>query len=472
MPRTATATTRKPAGSLGVTLDPAQARFFRDEARVQVVCWHRQKGKDFTAAAKAVFDSLQTNQPWYIVSLTQRQADETFDKCVAWAKRYKQAIEKLRTHERGFTEYDADLDQRFQFKARELHLPGGGKVVSLPGRNPDTLAGLTGNVIFTEFGLFPNGGYDHWRVVFPLATRGFRVIVISTPRGKDSKFFELAGDPDTYSLHWCDIHKSIEEGFTLRDQDGNPTDLDTFKRLYGDPTGFRREYELEFSGDLDALVKWGRLAVAGELGRDEPFDLVEITKDNGFGRLPVEDVEVEGRLEIGWDVARRSDLSAVWINLAKPSGAKALRCLVLMRDCSFELQRQVVRAAMRSPRAVGCGDATGLGMDSNETLRTLFGERWLPVEFTSKSKSELGSMLATTFDEGSQAIPPIDGEHKFIAADIYAIQREQSSTSERLKLVEGDNPLRPESHCDIAYAAALALKAGSLQNVQPGVMWI
>ena len=43
-------------------------------------------------------------------------------------------------------------------------------------------AGLTGNIIFTEFGLFPRGGQAHWRVIFPLATRGFMVIVISTPR--------------------------------------------------------------------------------------------------------------------------------------------------------------------------------------------------------------------------------------------------------------------------------------------------
>jgi phage FluMu gp28-like protein len=110
----------------------------------------------------------------------------------------------------------------FVCKARELILPNGARVVSLPGRDPDTLAGLTGNVIFTEFGLFPGGGYDHWRVVFPLATRGFKVIVISTPRGKNTKFFELWSDKETYSVHTCDIYQSVEQdGFVLRDNKGD-----------------------------------------------------------------------------------------------------------------------------------------------------------------------------------------------------------------------------------------------------------
>ncbi|MEX0886057.1 MAG: hypothetical protein WD009_06420 [Phycisphaeraceae bacterium] len=455
-------------------LDPAQQRFFVDTARVQVACWHRQKGKDFTTAAKAVLHAMEHRQPWYIVSLTQRQADETFAKCVAWAKAYQVAIDHIT--EREYGERDAALDEEFQFKARELHLPGGGKVVSLPGRNPDTLAGLTGNVIFTEFGLFPNGGYDHWRVVFPLATRGFHVITISTPRGRNTKFFELVNDADTYSVHRCNIHQSVAEGFVLRDQHGEPCSLETFKALYGDDAGWRREYECEFTGDLDALVSWARLMDAGERGRDLPFDVMNVEGEAGleldfFAGLDIPD----GRLELGWDVARRGHLSALWVNHARPSGEKRLRALVLMRNVTFELQRGIVRAAMEHPAgAVGCGDATGLGMDSNETLKTHYADSWEPVEFTAKRKSELGSTLATAFIDGAQALPPLDGEHKYVAADIYAIQKEEegAGASRRLKLHETENPLLPESHCDIAYAGALALRAATLENAPVRVSWL
>jgi len=458
----------------GVELDPAQKRFFADESRVQVVCWHRQKGKDFTTAAKAVLQALAKGDTWYIVSLTQRQADETFEKCVWWAKKYKLAME---TVERAAGRiYDRDIDELFEFKARELRLPNGGKVVSLPGRDPDTLAGLTGNVIFTEFGLFPNGGYDHWRVVFPLATRGFHVIAISTPRGKNTKFFELVSDPETYSVHFCDIHQSVAEGFVLKDQNGEPCTLEAFKKLYGDESGWAREYECQFTGDLDALVRWAQLIDAGELGRDQPFDLLRVEGESGWdGTFFDRALPADGRLEIGWDVARRGHLSALWVNHASPGMPKRLRFLVLMHNTAFELQRTTVRAAMDVPiGAVGCGDATGLGMDSNETLRNLYGDRWEPVDFGGRRKSDLGSTLATTFGDGGQAIPPVDGPHKFIATDLYAIQREETGAGEsrRLKLHETENPLMADSHCDIAYAGALALRSGSLAHVEVGAVFV
>lgn len=450
---------------MAVELDPAQKRFMKDESRVQVVCWHRQKGKDFATAAKAVLDAMRTGQAWYIVSLTQRQADETFDKCVKWAKAFKVIIEAIESQTR--TEYDHDLDEEFEFKARELRLPNGGRVVSLPGRNPDALAGFTGNVVFTEFGLFPGGGYDHWRVVFPLTTRGFKVIVISTPRSKNTKFYELVSDSETYSVHVCDIYQSIAEGYVLKDQNGEPCDVETFKRLYGDDSGWAREYECQFTGDLETLVKWGLLEAAGDLGRGEPFDLLRIEADAGwqpgfFRGL----AESDHRAEIGWDVARRGHLSALWVNVRRSAGVKALRYLVLMHDATFALQREVVCAAMDArPGNVGCGDATGLGMESNETLTARYGERWEGVDFGGKRKSDIGSGLATAFNDAAQLIPPLDGPHKFIATDIYAIQRQVEGEridagKARLKLTENPNPLMDQSHCDIAYAGGLAIRAG------------
>lgn len=451
-----------------ITLDPAQQRFFADKARVQAVCWHRQKGKDFTTAAKAVLQAMETGQNWFIVSLTQRQADATFDKCKFWARYYRDRIGQFQEVEHPERhEWDEDFQHLFTFKSRELLLPNGGRVVSLPGRDPDALAGLTGNVIFTEFGLFPKGGYDHWRVVFPLATRGFHVIVISTPRGKDTKFYEIVNDPETYSVHLCDIHQSIAEGLILRDQEGNPTDLDTFKRLYGDEIGFKREYECQFMGALDALIKWSQLEQAAALGADLPFDLLRIEGDAGwdagfFGYLAAAD---STRAEHGWDVARRGHLSVLWTNIPR-GDARHLRSLVLMSNTTFAMQRQIVTAAMRLPGAVGCGDATGLGMDSNETLEAQFPDRWEGVNFGGKRKSDLGSGLATAFKDAAQTLPAFD-PYKFIATDLYAVQRDAGAEGKvnengksTLKLVESENPLMPESHCDIAYAGALAIRAG------------
>ena len=454
---------------------PCQRRLFDDDARVIVVNWHRQRGKDFCAAGKAVAHALETGQPWFIVSLTQRQADATFDKAKAFSDMLARAAKRkgeITLTDREYVEFDREISQAFRCTARTLRLPGGGSVTALPGRDPDTLAGLTGNVIFTEFGLFPNGGYDHWRVVFPLSTRGYQVIVISTPRGKNSKFFELFSQPDVYSVHLQTILDSVAEGFVLRDNQGEPTTLEVFQRLYGDPAGWRREYLCEFTGDMEALVKWAQLVAAGSRESDLPFECLRITDGNGWREDFFDGLAgVTGRPELGWDVARRSDLSSLWVNVAGPGGIRRLRWLVLMARTEFALQRTVIRTAMQANRrAVGCGDATGLGMDSNETLTTLFGSRWQGVDFTAKSKRELGSLLATAYDEGSQLLPPSDGEHKYIHTDLYAIQRE--GAADQLRLAESDNPLLADSHCDIAYSNALSLKAAGIVAARPYVsLW-
>lgn len=461
-----------------ITFDRSQQRVFNDDSRVIAVNWHRQKGKDFVSAAKAVDSALNKGGDWFIVSLTQRQADATFRKAKKFAEAYKALLKiqgKLQFTEREYEEFDKTINHTFQCKAREIVFPNGARVVSLPGRDPDTLAGLTGNVIFTEFGLFPNGGYDHWRVVFPLATRGFQVMVISTPRGKNSKYFEICSEPETYSVHTCDIVQSVmEEGFVLRDNQGNETTIENFKKLYGDDIGWQREYMCKFMGDLEALLKWAQLQRATSLGEGRPFDLLRVKDDKNwqpgfFDRLR----EIEGRCEMGWDVARRGHISSLWINSYTGNPIRHLRAMVLMEDCSFTMQREIVTSAMNSKESnVGCGDATGLGMDSNETLANEFGDgrdegRWEPVTFTAKSKSDLASLLKTTFDDGTQTLPSMKGEYKYIATDLYAIQKDESEG--KLKLDETENPLLPQSHCDIAWSGGLALRAAGLNPVTAGL---
>jgi len=459
-----------------IRLLPYQQAFFRDDARVLVGLWCRQAGKDFTTAAKAVDHALRTGQAWYIVSITQRQADETFAKAKAIAESLRRALhlsgsvsEEVSAE---YVEHDAAIDQSFRCQARTLHLPGGGKVVALPGRNPDTLAGLTGNVILTEFGLFPNGGYDHWRVVFPLSTRGFRVIAISTPRGKNTKFFELCNDPATYSVHQVDIHRAVADGLVLTDQNGRPTTIEAFRKLYGDEIGWQREYLCQFTGDLEALLKWAALMAAGERPWQKglPIDVIRLSNDSGL------DVAALARMfagadrhEIGWDVARHKNFSSVWVNNVLPGGKRSLRTLVLMQECSFALQRSVISALMDAcDGAVGCGDATGLGMDSNETLCQKYPGRWEGVTFTAASKREMGSLLRTAFDDGDQSIPDINGPHKFIATDLYALQMEAGSS---MRLIEGSNPLLADSHCDIAYSLALARRAVRIE-ADAGYLWV
>lgn len=479
-----TAVARPPADSV-IRFDASQRRLFEDPARVIVVNWHRQKGKDFTAAAKAVDHALRSGQAWYIVALTQAQADETFNKCKAVAEIYKRLLKiqgRVEEEAEAFTDRDREIDQAFAATARILRLPGGGKVVSLPGKNPDTLAGRTGNMILTEFGLYPKGGYEHWKILFPITTRGgFKLIAISTPRGKNTKFYEIFSNPEQfYSVHFCDIRRSVfEDGYQLFDAQGNAFDqgtdeareraIATFRRIYGDEGGWQREYECQFTGDLTALIAWAELERAGAMENPDGFVYRRIDGASAGG-LPVGNPfagALNGRrIAIGWDVARRGHLSVIAVNTLTVGKPSRLAAVIAMRDCSFEFMRSAVTALMDTSRgSVGHGDATGLGMESNEVLEKRYRERWTPFTFTAAGKREVASALKTGFSDGMQTLPPIDGPHKFVATDLYAIQADQTGAS--LLLSESPNPLLEESHCDIAYAIGLARLAGAKIAKEP-----
>lgn len=470
-----------------IKFDPSQRALFDDETRIIAVNWHRQKGKDFTAAAKAVDHAIRTGQSWYIVALTQAQADETFAKAKKIAAAFK-ALLKIRGNitesSEDFLDRDREIDHLFRCTARTLHLPNGGRIVSLPGRDPDTLAGRSGNMILTEFGLYPNGGYAHWEVLFPITTRGgFKLIVISTPRGKNTKFYEVISNPDgDYSVHLCDIRRSVfEDGYQIYGAKGEAlpigTDAEkeaaiaTLRRLYKSEAKWPREYGCEFTGDMSALITWAEIERMASLGVGRPFFYKRI--DSTFagvmdllsllGHAP----QFSGkRLGLGWDVARHSHLSVLWVNLLEVKRPDHLAALVVMDGVPFKLQRGVVRLFMKSSRnAVGFGDATGLGMDSNEQLHEEFGDRWTPYTFTAPAKREIASALKTAATDAAQTIPKIDGEYGFVATDLYALQKDD--TGANLVITESKNPKLPESHCDIAFAGGLARLASAANVVVP-----
>ena len=477
-----------------IQFDPSQRRLFEDPARIIAVNWHRQKGKDFTAAAKAVASAIETGQSWYVVAMTQAQADETFAKCKHVAESYKLLLKRMygsddvREEGEAFTDYDREIDEAFKCTARILRLPGGGRVVSLPGKDPDTLAGRTGNLILTEFGLYPKGGYAHWDVLFPITTRGgFRLMVISTPRGKNTKFYEVCQNVDGfYSVHFCDLRHSVfEDGYQLFDPQGKPfaqgTDeekeaaIATFRKIYNSESKWPREYECKFTGDLSTLVPWADLERAAELGRGMPFDFVRVeASGQPMGDLWTalkSEAASSTRVEVGWDPARTNHLSALVVNFSRGAAKpKHLRFVVVMHNLPFAEQRAFVRAAMDMRYgAVGHGDATGLGRESNETLEAAYGRpgdsRWTPFMFTSTGKRVIASSLMTGFSDGTQTLPPLDGPHKCIATDIYAVQKDDTGGS--LLLEETENPLLPGSHCDIAYALGLSRLAGSRNISNP-----
>jgi hypothetical protein len=87
------------------------------------------------------------------------------------------------------------------------------------------------------------------------------------------------------------------------------------------------------------------------------------------------------------------------------------------------------------------------------------------VNFGGSRKKELASGLKTAFTDQQQTIPALESPYKFIATDLYALQKDDTGGDVTYDVTE--NPLMPESHCDITWSGALARRAGSKRIMVP-----
>lgn len=441
-----------------------------ENARVTILCWARQTGKDFTASLKAVLDALDTGQNWYIVSLTQRQAMATAKKAQMHAKAITGVLGEMAETESWVN--------GVKITSYGVRLPNGAEIVALPGKDPDALAGLTGNVIFTEMALFPNGGVEHWRVVFPLTTRGFKVWAISTPRGPDTKFSELRRNVQgLYAVHNCTIVDAARRGLDLRDDKGQPMDVETLRRLYNDEAGWSREYLCIEGDDHDPLIPWadihgcatGRAPVIrwvnGRVGIPmaelvEQFD-VDGAEAAFFRALRA---ELRGSPIVGYDVAVTGDLAVLAYGDQVGAVSELVALVIFTGVDDFEFQRRIVELAMDTG-AVGEGDASGLGRETCQTLTKRYGEaRFAGVVFTGPVKSELFTRQRSRMQSRQFAY----GRNDLVAYDFHALGKEGLGVQGKLlRVVTNRNSLERRSHADIATAATLMADAGAAASAGP-----
>lgn len=451
-------------GKAVIHLPLYQRRWIEDRSRIKIGTMCRQAGKDFSTALEAVLDGLETKQDWFIVSLGLRQAIATGEK----AKLHCRAITGM-TAEVSTIDWEyqrAEGGELFKIQAAQIVLPGGAKITCLPGKDPDVLAGLSGNVIFTEFALFPNNGKDHWRVIFPLITRGYKLRIITTPRGPDTKAAELRRNiQGKYSVHNVDIHTAIREGLELTDEEGEPITAEELRALYNDEVGWAREYLIQESDELEALISWASIQKCEV--KIEPFLWKEITgpdmsrvletynpsRENMFASL----AGLSNRKSLGWDIAVKGHLSVITIDEVIGDVKWDRACIIMHRVNDFDYQEAVVAQAMRTLEATGVGDETGLGAASCQALEKQFPNRFKGVNF-STAKIDLATGLKKEVDGGRKRIP---AQHPAVGIDFHCVQTETIGAAKRPHLVETENPDMRASHCDLFYSNAMATDAAA-----------
>lgn len=407
---------------------PYQRRWLADKARFKIGMLARQTGKTFSSCGEIVDDCIQaeiagTRARWVILSRSERQAREAMDEAVKPITRAFYAVYKELTRPPEFSESDFKGDSGAVYKALEVAFPGGSRITALPA-NPDTARGHSANVLLDEFAIHKDSR-EIWTALFPVISKpGLKLRVVSTPRGKANKFYELmTGSDDGWSRHVCDIHQAVAEGC--------PRDVEELRRALADPDAWAQEFELEWLDEASAWLS---------------YDLIASCESDQAG-LP--EHYAGGPCYVGIDIGRRRDLTVIWVDELVGDVAWT-REIVRMRRASFAEQDAEIDRVMRQYNVVrGCMDQTGLGEKMVEDAQRRHGNyRVEGVLFTAPVKQDLAIRVKRRFEDRQKRVP-IDRETR---DSLHAVKKIVTMAgNERF-----DAERTEKGHADEFWAASLA----------------
>jgi phage FluMu gp28-like protein len=165
--------------------------------------------------------------------------------------------------------------------------------------------------------------------------------------------------------------------------------------------------------------------------------------------------KAQGTYRLGFDVAAsgQGDLAAIYLD-EEVGPDLWLRALLTFRTEDWSFIKTTLFCFLAELSCVqAAGDQTGLGHQICWEASQRFGSRFTAVNFSSK-KHELGFCLMNQLATASKRFP---GSEQDIASDYFALRKAFSGS--RWVFSEGRNDLNPASHCDIAWAGALASHA-------------
>ena len=169
---------------------------------------------------------------------------------------------------------------------------------------------------------------------------------------------------------------------------------------------------------------------------------------------------------LGFDVAAsgEGDLAVIYIDQVK--GAELwLRALLTCRTDDWHFLKTVLFFFLRHlPRVQAAGDESGLGRQICWEAASLFRSRFQPVNFAAR-KHDLGFRLMNQLAAAEKRFPQ---NHPDIASDYFALRKAHRGA--KWVFHEGHNPLNPNSHCDIAWAGALASEAHAHRRRSAGAL--
>lgn len=421
-----------------------QAKWVRDDSRLKLSQKSRQIGWTWSTAYRLVSrKGLQDARlDAWISSRDDIQAKLFVQDCKAFA-----ALLDIGAQDLG----EKVVDERGH-SASVLRLANGLTLNSLSS-NPDAQAGKRGDRMLDEFALHPDPA-KLYAIAYPGITWGGSLEIFSTHRGAGNFFNKLVqevlhgGNPKGFSLHTVTLTDALDQGFLYKLQCKLPAND---ARQLMDEAAY---YDFIRAGcvDEESFLQEFMCVPADDAGAFLEYALIDrCLYPHGYAwKAPCLDA-LDGELFVGVDVARKNDLTVIWV-MRRNGGLLDTVALVELKDETFDVQERALYAILALPSVRRCCiDETGLGRQFAERAKQRFGYKVEGVTFTPAVKEDLAFPLRAAFEDMTLRIP---NEQKVIK-DLRGIRKE-TTTSGNVRFA-GERTA--EGHSDRFWALALAVHA-------------
>lgn len=455
---------------------PYQQRFMAAVYAHPVVVEEKSRRTGFSWAAAAVGALVAAAGPdaagmdVFYMGYNLEMAREFVDYVAEWTKAIEPAAAEV--HEELF-----EIDENKSVQAFRVKYASGHKVLALPSA-PRALRGMQGLVIIDE-AAFHDDLEGLLKSAFALLIWGGKVVIVSTHNGDGNPFNLLVQDIRAgrrpYKLGRLTFDEALAEGLYRRiclttKKEWSPAAEAAWRAeiigLYGDAAD-EELFVIPSAGTgsfiSGALIE-ARMADGVPVARlaqneawwmhPEYFRQAEIRDWCAEALQPaMAALGAETPHVFGFDIARKGDLSVIWVSAIEPDLVRRAVLVVELRNLPFGQIRQVLWWVLdRVPRLrAGAMDATGLGMQMAEETVEKYGARIVPVMLNDAWYRENMPPWKAAFEDAMVVMP----RDRDILGDHRAVQLVKGIA----KVVERTGHPGRKRHGDSAIAHVLAYAA-------------
>lgn len=404
-------------------LYPYQKKWIADKSRFRIANKSRQIGYSYVIALDIIIGALLRVKNQLVISSSLDNAEIVGD--------------YVREHLESMS---IPIEQDSTDKIKLFN----GKKIRFLATNWRTARGFNGDIWFDEFA-FTLQDSKIWTALVPSITAvGGRISVVSTPKSRIDKYWQLWENGKSFSKHCTTIYDAVKDGF--------PVNIEELRDLFS-PEEFAQAFECIPLDTTDSYIPYDLIQPCIEL------DLESNPLMPGWYRHhSAKDNEMDLLLNwnYGVDIGRTKDITS--IIGAVPQDPYTELCY--MQDWKrkiFQDQKAGLQVLLADPRTMKMGiDRGGIGMNLHEDLQFAYPSKVMGYNFAPAVKERLAKFAKKLFEEQRIRIP----NDPTLIQHILSIKRKPTKTN----IFSYDTEDKTH-HADRFWALAMACDCGDNRRV-------